>query len=179
MNWRITTRRYGSLPIGMHFLLLLLIVSVYGSIELYGFAPSGGTYEVDLRTWHLIFGLGILLWVTVRLTTRAFMGSAPYTEPPIPGWRMRLAGWMRVVLYVFMIGMPLLGWFAVSAKGNPTLIFGVRLPSLIGQDIALYSSLREIHKTIGTAGYYLIGLHTVVEILPVRPNLRAGIRPKH
>ncbi|MCK9553745.1 cytochrome b [Aquamicrobium sp.] len=164
MTWGNTTDRYGSLSIGMHWLMLLLMIAVYAAIELHDIAPKGSTLRANLKTSHFMLGLGVLALVTVRLATRAFAGPAPRIEPPIPVWQHRLAVAMHVVLYVFMIGMPLLGWFAVSAKGKPILFFGMQLPALIGQDKALYDSLKEIHKTIGTVGYYLIGLHTTAAL---------------
>lgn len=79
-------------------------------------------------------------------------------------WQQRLAEAVHIGLYVFMIGMPLLGWFAVSAKGDPVLFFAAQLPPLIGRDKALYDILKEIHETIGTIGYYLTGLHAAVAL---------------
>ncbi len=72
---------------------------------------------------------------------------------------------MHFALYVFMLGMPILGWFAVSAKGDPILFFGLQLPALIGHDKSLYDTLKEIHETIGTIGYYLIGLHAAAALV--------------
>ena len=72
---------------------------------------------------------------------------------------------MHGLLYVFMIGMPVLGWFAVSAKGTPVLFFGLQLPALIGQNKELYDLLKETHETTGTIGYYLIGLHAAAALI--------------
>lgn len=74
-----------------------------------------------------------------------------------------------------MIGMPLPGGFAISAKGDPVLFFGAQLPHLIGRDKALYDTLKAIHETIGTIGYYLIGLHAAAALFHhygVRDNTR-------
>ena len=72
---------------------------------------------------------------------------------------------MHLALYAFMIGMPLLGWLAVSAKGDPVAFYGLQLPLLIGQDKGLSRSLKEVHEAIGTAGYFLIGLHAAAALL--------------
>ena len=120
--------------------------------------------------------------VQLRMAMRLFTGAAPRIAPAIPLWQHRLAQGMHVALYVFMLGMPLLGWFAVSAKGDPVLFFGMQLPALLGPDKTLYRSLKDIHETIGTVGYYLIGLYaaaalfhhyvprdnTLLRMLPVR-----------
>ena len=166
MNWRNTTDRYGSLSIGMHWLMLLLLIGVYAVINLHDLAAKGSALRADLKTWHFVLGMSVLVLVAVRLATRLFSGPAPRIEPAIPLWQHRLSGLIHVALYVFMLGMPLLGWFAVSAKGDPILFYGMQLPMpmLIGQDKDLYKSLKDIHQTIGTVGYYLIGLHAAAAL---------------
>lgn len=164
MNWKNTTDRYGSLSIGMHWLMFVLLVAVYAVINLYDIAEKGSALRADLKTWHFMLGLGVFVLVAVRLATRLLSGPAPGIEPRITHWQQRLAGAIHVALYVLMVGMPLLGWFAVSAKGNPVLFFGAQLPMLIGPDKALYDTLKEIHETIGTIGYYLIGLHAAAAL---------------
>lgn len=39
--------------------------------------------------------------------------------------------------------------------------FGLELPALAGTDAALADSFKTLHETIGTAGYYLVGLHAM------------------
>lgn len=148
----------------MHWLMLLLLVAVYTAINLHDVTAKGNTLRADLKTWHFMFGLSVLVLVAVRLLMRRFAGAPPTIVPAIPHWQQRLAETVHIGLYVFMIGMPLLGWFAVNAKGEPILLFGVQLPQLIGRDKALYDTLKEIHKTIGTIGYYLIGLHAAAAL---------------
>ncbi|MEO8125094.1 MAG: cytochrome b [Burkholderiales bacterium] len=164
MNWKNTTDRYGSLSIGMHWLMLLLLIGVYVAINLQDLAPKGSALRADLKTWHFVLGMSVLVLVAVRLATRLFSGPAPQIKPGPSVWPQRLAEGMHVALYVFMLGMPLLGWFAVSAKGNPITFYGLQLPLLIGQDKDLYKSLKDIHETIGTVGYYLIGLHAAAAL---------------
>ena len=38
------------------------------------------------------------------------------------------------------------------------------LASQFGHDKALYDTIKEIHETIGTIGYYLIGLHAAAAL---------------
>lgn len=165
MNWRNTTDRYGTLSIGMHWLMLLLLIAVYAAINLHDYAPKGSDLRAELKVWHFIFGLCVLALVSVRLVMRLFSGPAPRVTPPMAYWQKWLAEAMHVTLYAFMLGMPVLGWLAISAKGAPILLFSLPLPALISQDKELYASLKEIHETIGTVGYYLIGLHALAALL--------------
>ena len=148
----------------MHWLMLLLLICVYVAINLHDLAAKGSALRADLKTWHFIFGLSVLALVVMRLAARLSAGPAPGIAPALPVWQQRLAALMHVALYVFMIVMPVLGWLTLSSKGDPIMLFGLHLPSLIGPDKALSKSIQEIHETIGTIGYYLIGLHAAAAL---------------
>lgn len=181
MRWKNTVDRYSSLSIGMHWLMVLLLIAVYAAINLQDLAAKGSALRADLKLWHFVFGLTILVLVTARLVLRWQAGRAPIIVPTISVWQHRLAQAMHVSLYLFMIVMPLLGWLTVSAKGAPITIFGMQLPLLLASDKALAGTLKEIHETIGTIGYYLIGLHALAALYHhyvKRDNTLARMLPK-
>lgn len=163
MNWKNTTERYGTLSIGMHWLMLALLVGVYACIELRVFYPKGSDPREVLKMWHFMLGLGVLALVFVRLAIR-LAGDRPRIQPTPPAWQQYLAQCMHVALYVFLFAMPLLGWLVLSASGKAIPFFGLELPALVGPDKALAGTLKEIHETIGTVGYYLVGLHAVAAL---------------
>lgn len=165
MNWKNTEVRYGSLSIGMHWLMLLLLIGVYATINLHDLAPKGSALRADLKTWHFALGMAVLALVAVRLATRLLSAPAPRIEPGMSVWQRRLGGSMHIALYVFMIAMPILGWLTVGAKGDPVSLFGLPLPALIGQDKELSRSIKDIHEAIGTIGYFLIGLHAAAALI--------------
>ncbi len=165
MGCRNSTNRYGSLSIGMHWLMLLLIVAVYAMINLHDLAPKGSDLRAAFKVWHFVLGIGVFGLVLLRLGVRFYAGTAPRIAPPIPQWQKYSAVAVHIALYLFMLGMPLLGWFAVSAKGAPIVFYGLQLPALIGADKLLYDSLKSIHGLIGTIGYYLIGVHAAAALL--------------
>ena len=70
----------------------------------------------------------------------------------------------HLALYLWMLGLPVLGWLILSAEGKPIPFFGLELPPLIGLDEARAESLEELHKTAGTIGYWLIGLHAAAAL---------------
>lgn len=165
MGMKNTTERYGSVLISMHWLMVLLLIAVYLTINLHDAAPKGSEFRADMKIWHFMLGLGVFALVLARVAARLFSGVAPEITPRVPAWQHLLAKAMHLALYLFMLGMPILGWIAVSAKGSPIIFFGLHLPPLIGQDKDFYASLKEIHKVIGTAGYYLVGLHAAAALL--------------
>jgi cytochrome b561 len=162
--WKNSADRYGSLSIVMHWLMLLLLIGVYACINLRELFPRGSDLRDGLKTWHFMLGLTVLALVAVRLALRWAAGAQPGIQPPPPCWQQRLAGLMHLALYLFMIAMPLLGWLTLSAAGKPIPFFGLSLPALVGADKALAGTFKEIHETIGTIGYYLIGLHAAAAL---------------
>ncbi|HLY96193.1 MAG TPA: cytochrome b/b6 domain-containing protein, partial [Sideroxyarcus sp.] len=56
------------------------------------------------------------------------------------------------------------GWLLLSATGKPVPFFGLELPALIGENKDLAKTLKDIHEFVGTAGYYLIGLHAAAAL---------------
>jgi len=163
MNWRNTDGRYGSLSVGLHWLMLLVIAAVYACIELRGNFPKGSDIREGLKTWHFMLGLSILVLVLVRLAVH-FIGPVPRIEPDPPKWQSLLAKLMHIALYALMIGMPLLGWLTLSAEGKLVPFFGLQLPSLVGESKSIAGWAKEIHEIGGTVGYFLIGLHAAAAL---------------
>jgi cytochrome b561 len=162
MNRNNTGNRYGTWSIGMHWLMLALLIGVYACIELRGFFPKGSDIREALKVWHFMLGLGVFGLVFVRLVIR--VATPPPRMAQIPAWQRRLAGVMHLLLYAFLVLMPMLGWLLLSAAGKPIPFFGLELPPLVGPDKAFAGTVKEIHETIGTIGYYLVGIHAVAAL---------------
>ncbi len=158
MTVRKTSDRYGSLSIGLHWIMLLLLIAVYACIELRVFFPKGSDLRTALKTWHFMLGLSIFILASIRLAVH-LINPVDLIESAVPGWSTLLSKLMQIILYVFMIGMPLAGWLLLSAEGKPIPFFGLQLPALIGENKDLAELIKEIHATSGTVGYFIIGLH--------------------
>jgi len=158
MNWKNTTIRYGSLSIGIHWLMLLLFVAVYAFIELRELYPKGSDPREAMKAWHFMLGMLVFALVWPRLAAR-FSGPTPAIQPEPASWMQLAAKLGHLALYALMVVVPLLGWLSLSAAGKPTPFFGLELPALIGENKELAKQIKEMHETIGTLGYYLIGLH--------------------
>ncbi|WP_147652679.1 cytochrome b [Vulcaniibacterium gelatinicum] len=165
MHWRNTQDRYGALSIAMHWLMLLLLVAVYATMELRGIYPRGSDPREALKSWHYLLGLGVLALVFVRLAIR-LSGPAPRIHPEPALWQRRAAGLMHLALYLFMVAMPLLGWLTLSAEGEQVRLplLGAPLPGLVGADESLAESAEELHEAIATLGYWLVGLHAAAAL---------------
>lgn len=155
--------RYGTLSIGLHWLMLLLIVAVYACIELREFFPKGSDPRNLLKTWHFMLGLSVLFFAVLRVLVSATT-QAPAIDPAPPAWQKRSARLMHLALYVLLLGMPLAGWLLLSAAGQPIPFYGLQLPALIGENHATADLIKEFHETLGTIGYFLIGAHAAVAL---------------
>ena len=155
--------RYGNPNIWLHWITLLLLAAVYACIELREFLPKGSAPREALKTWHFMLGLTVFALTVPRLLIR-LRSRAPHIVPLPPAWQRGLAGIVHIALYVLLLGMPLLGWLLLSAAGKPIPFFGLELPALTGPDKAFASTVKEIHETAGTIGYWLIGLHAAAAL---------------
>ena len=109
------TSKYSPLSISLHWLIFLLMVAVYFTIEIRGVIPKEEPVRDVLKLLHFLLGLSILVLFVPRLIN--FLKSvAPNIEPPQSRLQKVLADFVKFALYVMMIGMPLSGWRLVDAR---------------------------------------------------------------
>lgn len=163
MAWKNSRTEYGAASIGLHWLMLFLIAAVYACMEFRGIFPKGSALREGMKTWHTMLGLAVfgLAWLRLALL---LVGGTPEIKPQPPRWQMQFAGLMKIALYVFMIGTPLLGWMLLSAEAKPIPFFGLELPALMGENKPFARQLKEVHEAVSTVGYFLIGLHAVAAL---------------
>lgn len=161
--WKNSTERYGSISIGLHWLMLVLMVAVYATIELREFYPKGSDPREALKVWHFMLGLSIFGLVWLRLLMR-IIAPTPRIVPAQKPLEALLAKLMHGALYLLMIGLPLVGWLLLSAAGKPIPFFGLELPPLIGESKEVASQLKELHEAAGEVGYFLIAMHAAAAL---------------
>lgn len=153
--------RYPRPLISLHWLTLILLAAAYACIELRGNFPRGSAVRDGLKDWHYALGLTVfaLLWVRVALRLRG-----PMPSPASLGWQHWLASATHLLLYLFMVCMPLLGWALLSSEGKLPDWFGVSLPPLLAPDAVMAERFEQWHETLGVAGYWLVGLHAAAAL---------------
>lgn len=156
--------RYGLLMISLHWLMLILIVAAYASIELRELYPKGSAPRATLKEVHYLFGLSVFVLVWLRMAVR-FLSPQPKILPEPPRWQEISANLMHYALYALMIGLPLLGWLTVSAEGKSIGWLGFQLPHLIAENKGTAKLLEEAHEVIGKLGYFMIGLHAAMALV--------------
>ncbi|MFN3984460.1 MAG: cytochrome b [Rhodocyclaceae bacterium] len=157
------TQRYGGVAISLHWLVGAGLVGLF----------CFGLYMVDLPlsptklkyySWHKWAGVTLFLLVLLRLTWR-LTHAAPPLPAGMPGWQKAAASAAHWVLYALMLAIPLSGWLMSSAKGIPTVWFGVLpLPDLVAKDVALGDALQLVHKILNYSLAGVVVLHAAAAL---------------
>ena len=158
-----TSARYSIVSIALHWLMLMLLVAVYACMELSDLFPKGSDTRAALKTWHYMLGLTVFLFVWVRLAAR-LAGPSPGSQRATNIWQARLAKFVQIALYGLMVGLPLAGWLLLSARGKAIPFFGWQLPALMAENRFAADWIKDVHETGASAGYFLVGLHTLAAL---------------
>ncbi len=139
------TDRYTSTAIILHWLMAVLLAALF-ALGLYMADLPLSPWKLKLFSWHKWAGVSAFLLVLLRLLWRATHRppELPASMPPL----MRFAAHAgHAALYVLMIAIPLSGWLMSSAKGVPTVYFGIwQLPDLLQKNVELGKQLTEVHE---------------------------------
>lgn len=159
--WKNKKDQYALSVIIVHWLTLVLLIVTYGLTLMSAQAFEGSEFRASLERWHYMSGMLVLPLVVLRLILRALGGSAPTISPPIDPWLRLASRAFHGVLIAMLIMLPMLGWLALSADGNP-IPWG--LWPIWAESAAQAQRFEQLHVWIGEAGYYLIGIHAVATL---------------
>lgn len=156
-------QRFPGTLIALHWLTLLLAIAVVLLMELKGMFPRGSAGRAAMSNWH--FTLGMTIWVVTALRLVVRLGA---TRPPIvpepPALQEKLAILMEVVLYVLLLGLPILGWLSLSAKDQAVWFWGATLPMPLSPDKPVADQLKDVHETLANVAIWLVGFHAAAAL---------------
>ena len=157
--------RYSTGQRRLHWLVFVLMVVAYASIELRVQFERGSLPRTLMSQTHFWTGLAILAVLVPRLWLRLKRG-VPAIAPPLPAWQAFVGGLMHWLLYVFLLVQPVMGLMTVWTDGKQIMLpwIGVSLPALMAPDPELAHFLEDWHGTIGTAFYWIIGFHILAAL---------------
>ncbi|SFR05550.1 cytochrome b561 [Enterobacter sp. kpr-6] len=153
---------YSGLQITIHWLVFLLVIFTWCSMEFRGYAPR------NLRPYfnivHVSCGITILVLMVTRLLLRLKTPSpaiVPKPKPMLTG----LAHLGHLVIYLLFIALPIIGLLMMWFRGNNWIAFGIIMPHAVEADFDLVDILKDYHVTLATVSYYVVGLHTLAALM--------------
>ncbi|WP_112187874.1 cytochrome b [Ralstonia sp. GX3-BWBA] len=146
----------------LHWLVVLAVLIAVVAIEIMDFFPKGSAERAALFMVHQTAGLSVFALMVLRLLARV----GTQAPPPVPGTPLvqLVARLTHGVLYVLMVGMPVLGLLALALAGKPIQPFGLNLTLALAQDKSLAHLAKEIHESGATVVYIVVGLHAAAAL---------------
>jgi cytochrome b561 len=155
-----TTRRYGAIAQGLHWLVAALILGMFGLGWIMVRLPLS-QQKFDLYQLHKWFGVTIFALAALRLLWRLWH-PAPPLPATMPAWERAAARISHGLLYALLLVQPTVGFLQSNAANFPVVLWGVLpLPALIGPDEPLSETLLQLHHF----GAFLLMLLVLVHAL--------------
>ena len=153
-----TALRYTGTAVALHWLVAALIFAGF-PLGVYMVDLPLSPDKLKLYSYHKWIGVTVFLFAAVRLSWRLF-----HTPPPLPaqiaGWQRHASAITHGLLYALILLIPLSGWLMSSAKGFPTVWFGVLpLPDLLEKNRELGDLLAGVHKALNFTLLALVVVH--------------------
>ncbi|MBP6626924.1 MAG: cytochrome b [Arenimonas sp.] len=152
--------RYSPAQRRLHWAMFALVLVAYVAIEFRGEFARGSLARTLMVQSHFWAGLAVLALVLPRLWLRATRGAPPIT-PALPAWQAWPAKLGHLALYAFLLVQPAMGLMTAWTDGKSIRLPGTDwvLPALMAPDASLAHTLEDLHKTVGSVFYWVIGLH--------------------
>lgn len=149
----------------LHWLMAVLIALGYLFIEQRSLFERGTDARAAMVQSHYWIGITVLLLALWRLRLRARAAIPPIT-PTLPAWQAAPAKLLHIALYAFFIVQPLLGLATAWTDGKAVLLpfTDIALPALLAPDESLAHQLEDLHGTVGTVFYWIIGAHVLASL---------------
>lgn len=148
--------RYSKSMIVIHWMTALAVIGAWLTSE------GGRHIAEDPPLLHFSLGLTVLVLVVPRLILR-LAGGTPDADAQ-GGWLGTAARAGHAVLYLFLIALPLTGWYVASRMGVPVSFFGLQLPAIADKVQGSPGLIADLHENAGTVILYLAGLHALMAI---------------
>jgi len=152
--------RYSPAAMLLHWLIAIAVITNWRLAE--GAEHASKEAAREIMGTHMALGIIIFILAIARLAFRHI-----HTPPPLAShlkfWEVALAKVTHSLFYILLLGLPILGWVAMSIYGGSISIFGLfDWPSLpLAQNKDTAETIFEIHHTLGGIMVLLIFLHVL------------------
>lgn len=155
--------QYSSVQIVLHWLVFVLVVLTYTTMDIKGGFAKGTSAREILALTHYSLGFCVLFLMCVRLFVRG-MYVTPPVKPALPRWQHSLSDAAHVLIHLMFLGLPVLGILSQYYGGHDWTMFNILMPKSVFPDIPLQKQFKTLHEWLANAGYYLIGLHALAAL---------------
>jgi superoxide oxidase len=151
--------RYHRASIVLHWLVFLLIVAAFITIELKGQFPKGTEARELCKSIHGVFGQLIFIAMLLRLAIRLKYG----VPKPIGTSTLlnSLAQAMHCLFYALILITPIFGILYFQYAGKEIHFFGLIWPQFVTPSVESKKLVEAIHEFLGNSLYFLIGIHAL------------------
>jgi len=149
--------QYGTTAKVFHWLIVALLLVQY---------PIGwlmpdihrGMRPGAAMTFHVSFGMVILVLIVLRLAWRLAHPVAP--ESSLPPWQRFSSGAVHRLLYALVLATTVTGWLFASFRGwSMSLFYLAHLPMLASDNAAAGKTMDGLHQGMEWALLVVIGIH--------------------
>jgi cytochrome b561 len=120
--------------------------------------------KLQYYAWHKWAGVSVFVLVWLRLVWRVLNPPPVYPRTMSP-LLQGVAHLGHAALYGLMVVIPVSGWLLSSAKGVPTVWFGVLpLPDLLEKDKELGHLLQDVHEALNFLLLFLLAGHVAAAL---------------
>lgn len=154
--------RYTTLQISIHWLVALLVIVAYATMELRGYAPRNLRWLVNMV--HVSCGISVMVLMVARLLVRLKYPAPPIVPKP-RGMVIGLSHLGHLAVYLIFIVLPVLGFLSMYYRGGNWMAFGLPMPSAAVGDEDLVETLSDYHVLIANISYCVVGIHAAAALL--------------
>jgi len=154
--------QYGTTAKIFHWLIVALLLVQY---PIGWFMPD---LHRDMKpgaamTFHISFGIVILLLIVMRFAWRLMHPVAP--ERALPRWQRLGSEAVHWLLYALVLATTLTGWLFASFRGwSVSLFFVMPLPMLAGDNAAAGKAIDGLHQAMEWSLLAVIGIHVAAAL---------------
>lgn len=154
--------RYGTTAKAFHWLIvaLLLVQYLIGWLmpDIHrGMKPGAG------MTFHISFGISILIVIVLRLLWRLTHPVAP--ESTLPLWQRLSSELVHWMLYILVLATTLTGWLFASFRGwSVSYFYLFPVPMLASDNAAAGKAIDGLHQAAEWTLLVFIGLHVLAAL---------------
>jgi cytochrome b561 len=157
--------QYGTTAKVLHWLVVALLLVQY---PIGWLMPDihGGMKPGTAMTFHVSFGMAILILIVLRVAWRLTHPVAP--ESSLPPWQRVSSEAAHWLLYALALATTITGWLFASLRGwSMSFFFLAPMPMLASGNAAAIKTIDGLHQAMEWALLVVIGIHVAMAMVHI------------